>query len=616
MVTGGGNEAGGGGRGRGRRRTEQGTWRFNIRRRLGQNRGPLSSCSITSAGDPILRRRRPLRSAKCVRRGMQRNLLLGFFHAIGRQIHHQSSSVVEEELDPFLLVENELSILANRLRSKVVAKVPKLASASEYFFKMGWKESDFDQLQGDAEKPIIGFLSCYWAPNSSLKQLYSGGLEELDPFLLVENELSILANRLCSMAIAEVPKLASAAKYFFKMGVKGKRFRPTVLLLMATALNVHIPGPPSDTVVDDLSEELRERQQRITEITELIHVASLLHDDVLDDADTRRGIGSVNFVMGNKGTRSRMMRTSPNSPSPAPATRSYAGDALSDQPKAYSVGEWIPVHSVVPLDNQGRKLGQKDVVHSLWSSSSCASISYRFACHPFSSAQNLNQFPGNRFCLRNYAQLESHSVAGLLHDDVLDDADTRRGIGSVNFEMGNKSHKDAATWRNRSFPHYDMLLTIFGKDRATGKNAVTAEDVLEEESRNEGSCDTENLGISTEEMKHFSLNKEESTSQGKKRKRADDSLDPFREAAMIIGSKIEEATEKFSEALGVNLATAKKRDKINEELPKLSNLSMIQRHRALLAIAHDHEMTECFLTLKDEEKEPFVKSLLKGEFNL
>lgn len=29
-------------------------------------------------------------------------------------------------------------------------------------------------------------------------------------------------------------------------------------------------------------------------------VASLLHDDVLDDAETRRGIGSLNFVMGNK----------------------------------------------------------------------------------------------------------------------------------------------------------------------------------------------------------------------------------------------------------------------------------------------------------------------------
>ncbi|XP_059668763.1 solanesyl diphosphate synthase 3, chloroplastic/mitochondrial isoform X2 [Cornus florida] len=102
------------------------------------------------------------------------------------------------------------------------------------------------------------------------------------------------------MVVAEVPKLASAAEYFFKMGVEGKRFRPTVLLLMATALNVHIPGPAPDGVVDTLSTELRTRQQCIAEITEMIHVASLLHDDVLDDADTRRGIGSLNAVMGNK----------------------------------------------------------------------------------------------------------------------------------------------------------------------------------------------------------------------------------------------------------------------------------------------------------------------------
>ncbi|XP_052179655.1 solanesyl diphosphate synthase 3, chloroplastic/mitochondrial isoform X2 [Diospyros lotus] len=124
--------------------------------------------------------------------------------------------------------------------------------------------------------------------------------EQLDPFSLVENELTVLANRLREMVIAEVPKLASAAEYFFKMGVEGKRFRPTVLLLMATALNLPIPRPAADDMVGDLSTELRRRQQCIAEITEMIHVASLLHDDVLDDADTRRGIGSLNFVMGNK----------------------------------------------------------------------------------------------------------------------------------------------------------------------------------------------------------------------------------------------------------------------------------------------------------------------------
>ncbi|KAJ0014925.1 hypothetical protein Pint_20671 [Pistacia integerrima] len=124
--------------------------------------------------------------------------------------------------------------------------------------------------------------------------------EQLDPFSLVADELSLLANRLRSMVVAEVPKLASAAEYFFKMGVEGKRFRPTVLLLMATALNVRVLEPLPEGAGDALMTELRTRQQCIAEITEMIHVASLLHDDVLDDADTRRGIGSLNLVMGNK----------------------------------------------------------------------------------------------------------------------------------------------------------------------------------------------------------------------------------------------------------------------------------------------------------------------------
>ncbi|KAJ4839829.1 hypothetical protein Tsubulata_010052 [Turnera subulata] len=71
---------------------------------------------------------------------------------------------------------------------------------------------------------------------------------------------------------------------------------------MATALNVRLPQPRSVVVGDTLAAEaeLRSGQQSIAEITEMIHVTSLLHDDVLDDSDTRRVIGSLNFVMGNK----------------------------------------------------------------------------------------------------------------------------------------------------------------------------------------------------------------------------------------------------------------------------------------------------------------------------
>ena len=41
-------------------------------------------------------------------------------------------------------------------------------------------------------------------------------------------------------------------------------------------------------------------QIRLAEISEMIHTASLFHDDVIDKATTRRGVPSVNQVYGNK----------------------------------------------------------------------------------------------------------------------------------------------------------------------------------------------------------------------------------------------------------------------------------------------------------------------------
>ncbi|KAJ8649171.1 hypothetical protein MRB53_002194 [Persea americana] len=102
-------------------------------------------------------------------------------------------------------------------------------------------------------------------------------------------------------------------------------------------------------------------------------------------------------------------------------------------------------------------------------------------------------------------------------------------------------------------------------------------------------------------MEHYisiaSTNNEGTSQKGKKR-RSIDNMDGSREAAMTISNKIDEATEKFSRAIGVDLDIANKRDKINEKLRKLPNLSRAECYKALIAIGRDHEMTALFFLLR------------------
>ena len=125
-----------------------------------------------------------------------------------------------------------------------------------------------------------------------------------DPFSLVRSEIESVSERLRRCILTEIPTLEQAAEYFFRAGHEGKRLRSTVILLMATSL-ASVPTSPSFLTVDDSPADVhppeqRRRQQRIAEITELIHVASLLHDDVIDNADKRRGLKALNSLFGNK----------------------------------------------------------------------------------------------------------------------------------------------------------------------------------------------------------------------------------------------------------------------------------------------------------------------------
>ena len=93
----------------------------------------------------------------------------------------------------------------------------------------------------------------------------------------VETDLETLLGDLRHLIGAGHPILQAAAEHLFSAG--GKRIRPGIVLLLSRALS-------SDG-------ELSPRHRRLAEITEMIHTASLVHDDVVDEASTRRGVETV-----------------------------------------------------------------------------------------------------------------------------------------------------------------------------------------------------------------------------------------------------------------------------------------------------------------------------------
>nr|YP_009314335.1 Prenyl transferase [Liagora harveyana]SCW22589.1 Prenyl transferase [Liagora harveyana] len=103
-------------------------------------------------------------------------------------------------------------------------------------------------------------------------------------FTVVEDELKILDKNLKSMVGARHPILNAASEHLFSAG--GKRLRPALVILVA-----------QQTLKKS---SIRPSQRRLAEITEIIHTASLVHDDVIDECITRRGVTTVHSLYNNK----------------------------------------------------------------------------------------------------------------------------------------------------------------------------------------------------------------------------------------------------------------------------------------------------------------------------
>lgn len=97
----------------------------------------------------------------------------------------------------------------------------------------------------------------------------------------ISDELKHFEKQFSNVLRSKVALIDLITKYILKQ--KGKKIRPILVLLSAK-----------------LCGEISDRTYIAANLVELLHTATLIHDDVVDDAKTRRGIASINAVWKNK----------------------------------------------------------------------------------------------------------------------------------------------------------------------------------------------------------------------------------------------------------------------------------------------------------------------------
>ncbi|RUO96487.1 solanesyl pyrophosphate synthase [Jimgerdemannia flammicorona] len=163
----------------------------------------------------------------------------------------------------------------------------------------------------------------------SLVVEYDQDQKIIDPIKLVGRDLRDMRDNIATLLGSGHPLLNTVSKYYFS--AEGKNIRPLLVLLAAQATSI---APKQylvsfsdeyeiiDTPISPMLQNTTTRtahhdalytpsvtkqgcmilptQRRLAEIVEMIHTASLLHDDVIDASEARRGLPSANVNFGNK----------------------------------------------------------------------------------------------------------------------------------------------------------------------------------------------------------------------------------------------------------------------------------------------------------------------------
>ena len=102
-------------------------------------------------------------------------------------------------------------------------------------------------------------------------------------FDLIKNELSLVEAEFERQASSNIQVINYLGDYLRESG--GKRVRPALLIL-----SNYVSGGDGSS----------ENSVRLASVMEMLHTATLVHDDIIDNADVRRNQKSINARFGNQ----------------------------------------------------------------------------------------------------------------------------------------------------------------------------------------------------------------------------------------------------------------------------------------------------------------------------
>ncbi len=126
-----------------------------------------------------------------------------------------------------------------------------------------------------------------------------GDVEAHLPLLLMlGKELKIVEEVFENQLDSDLPAVRQLCTYVEKY--RGKMLRPTLTILAGLAADPSALIYSKKSADTPQTSPLKHAHRVLAAVCEMVHMATLVHDDVLDDADMRRKGATVNYLQGNE----------------------------------------------------------------------------------------------------------------------------------------------------------------------------------------------------------------------------------------------------------------------------------------------------------------------------